>query len=131
MLARFVAWFLSGDQVTHTELRSAVESEVKQRMTAYALQVNLTSEDMRIVKWTLFGNKDAGETGLVADVSAINDTLKKILHKSERRDYVTYGMAAGIALNLAEQTGWLATIVHALQAVARAALVSGRAIGWL
>lgn len=74
------------DPITTSDLRAAVTSELRQQMTAYVLKVDQMSEDLRMVKWTLYGNEAAGEAGLVKGVKSMQTKLDKLIELSEARD---------------------------------------------
>lgn len=70
----------------HDELRAAVTYEVRQQLTPYLLQVSQDREDIRLMKWTLYGNTEAGEKGLVKSVQSMQDKLDKLIDLSEARE---------------------------------------------
>ena len=68
------------------ELRNAVTSEMRQQMTPYVLKVDNLADDIRMIKWTLYGNEAAGELGLVKGVKSMQTKLDKIIELSEARE---------------------------------------------
>lgn len=68
------------------ELREAVTHEVRQQITPYRLQLEQDREDIRLMKWTLYGNSEAGETGLVKSVKSMQSKLDTLIDLSEARE---------------------------------------------
>lgn len=80
---------MADEPVNKAELRTAVENEVRtavrQEMTSYRLQQDQHHEDLRLIKWTLFGNAQAGEPGLVASVRRFGEKLDSLIEQQEAR----------------------------------------------
>ena len=77
-------------------LRHAVTSEMRQQMTSYVLKVDQILEDMRMLKWTVYGNETAGELGLVKSVRSIQTKLDTILELSQARENQWKGIKAAL-----------------------------------
>lgn len=68
------------------ELRNAVTSEMRQQMTPYLLRLDQMSDDLRMLKWTVYGNEAAGELGLVKSVKSMQGKLDTIIELSHARE---------------------------------------------
>lgn len=89
---------MPNDLVTRDELRDAVTSEVNQKLTPYLLQVSQDREDIRLMKWTLYGNSEAGETGLVKSVRSMQGKLDTLIDSSVARDNQWKGIRNALAV---------------------------------
>jgi len=72
--------------MANEELRSAVTSEMRQQMTVYVLKVDQMQDDLRMLKWTVYGNEAAGEQGLVKSVKSMQSKLDTLIELSQARD---------------------------------------------
>lgn len=77
---------MQNEPITHGELRDAVTHEVRQQITPYRLQLEQDREDIRLIKWTLYGNEIAGEVGLVRSVKSMQSKLDTLIDLSEARE---------------------------------------------
>lgn len=77
---------MADDPVTQSELRFAVTSEMRQQMTPIVLKLDNLADDMRMLKWTVYGNEAAGEAGLVKSMKLIQSKLDTLIDLSEARD---------------------------------------------
>lgn len=84
--------------VTYAELREAVTSEVRQQMTAPVLQIDGMLRDLVQIKWTLYGNEQAGELGLVKSVKSISTKLDTIIENQEARNNQWRGIKIAITV---------------------------------
>lgn len=82
----------------HEELRAAVTHEVRQQLTPYLLQVGQDREDIRLMKWTLYGNSEAGEKGLVKSVQSMQDKLDTLIDLSQARENQWKGIRNALAV---------------------------------
>jgi len=55
-------------------------------MTPYALQLDQLVSDVRMLKWTVYGNEVAGELGLVRSMKSIQTKLDTLIDSSEARN---------------------------------------------
>ena len=72
--------------MTNEELRNAVTSEMRQQMTPYVLKLDNMADDIRMLKWTVYGNEAAGEAGLVKSVRSIQGKLDTLIELSQARE---------------------------------------------
>jgi hypothetical protein len=86
------------DEITRTELRDAVTSEVRQQMTPYVLRVAQDQDDLRLLKWTVYGNEQAGEVGLVKSMKSIQGKLDTLIASSEARENQWKGIRNALAI---------------------------------
>lgn len=68
------------------ELRNAVTSEMRQQMTPYVLKLDNMADDLRMLKWTVYGNEVAGEAGLVKSVKSMQGKLDQLIELSQARE---------------------------------------------
>lgn len=103
--------------VTLHQLREAVTYEVRQQMTAYVLQSGQHHEDLRLLKWTVFGNQEAGEKGLVRSYQDISSTLQRLVDDGKQRKWLQNGIAIGVGLQFLSTTGVLDWIIHLVKTI--------------
>lgn len=89
---------MNDDSVTPSDLRAAVTSEMRQQLTPYALKVDQMSDDLRMVKWTLYGNEAAGELGLVKGVKSMQSKLDRLIELSQARDNQWKGIRTALII---------------------------------
>lgn len=108
---------MSDMPVEPEQLRSAVTHEVRQQMSSYVLKVDMAHEDLRLIKWTLYGNKESGEPGMVSAMQSIVKKLDDLADEGIQRKWMLRGIAAGLAVNLAASTGILEAVGHFFKVV--------------
>lgn len=86
------------ENVTHEELRFAVTSEMRQQMTPYLLKLDQMADDLRMLKWTVYGNEAAGEAGLVKSVRSMQAKLDTLIDLSEARNNQWKGIRNALAV---------------------------------
>lgn len=59
---------------------------MRQQMTPYLLRLDQMSDDLRMLKWTVYGNEAAGELGLVKSVKSMQGKLDTIIELSHARE---------------------------------------------
>jgi hypothetical protein len=55
-------------------------------MTPHVLKLDSLTEDIRLLKWTVYGNEQAGEPGLVRSMKSIQTKLDTLIKLSEARE---------------------------------------------
>lgn len=98
-------------------LREAVTHEVRQAMTPWRLQVDQMDRDVELMKWTLFGNSTTGQVGVVTSMKEIRDALTALAKAADQRQILLKGIAVGLGVNIALQTGFFEAIGHFLKAI--------------
>lgn len=86
------------DLITRAELREAVTSELRQQMTPIVLKVDNLADDIRMLKWTVYGNEIAGELGLVKSMRSIQTKLDTLIDLSEARENQWKGIKTALIL---------------------------------
>ena len=66
-------------------------------MTPYVLKLDQMIEDLRMLKWTVYGNETAGEQGLVKSMRSIQGKLDTLIDKSDARDNQWKGIKIALA----------------------------------
>jgi hypothetical protein len=74
------------DPITRDDLRDVVTHEVRQHVTPYVLKLDNVADDVRMLKWTVYGNEAAGEAGLVKSMKSIQAKLDSLIESSAARD---------------------------------------------
>jgi hypothetical protein len=77
---------MPNEPITRDDLRDAVTHESRQQLTPVVLKLDNLADDIRMLKWTVYGNEQAGEAGLVKSVKSMQGKLDKIIELSEARD---------------------------------------------
>ena len=80
------------------ELRSAVTSEMRQQLTPYQLKIDQMQDDLRMLKWTVYGNEAAGEAGLVKSMKLIQSKLDTLIESSQARENQWKGIRNALAI---------------------------------
>lgn len=86
------------EPLTRAELREAVTSEWRQQMTSIVLKVDNLADDMRMLKWTVYGNEAAGEAGLVKSMRSIQTKLDTLIDLSEARENQWKGIKTALVV---------------------------------
>lgn len=89
---------MPNEPITREELRDIVTHEVRQQMTPYLLKVDQMNDDQRLMKWTLYGNNEAGEIGLVKSVRSMQTKLDTLIDLSTARDNQWKGIRTALAV---------------------------------
>jgi len=84
--------------MANEELRSAVTSEMRQQMTPYVLKLDQMQDDLRMLKWTVYGNEAAGEAGLVKSMKLIQSKLDTLIESSQARENQWKGIRNALAI---------------------------------
>lgn len=105
------------EMITEEKLRNAVTYEVRSQLTPILLQLDQATADLRTIKWTLFGNVDAGEEGLVKNLKKIQVSLELLQEGQSQRLWMQRGLVAGVGIQLLSTTGIFEWFVHLIKAL--------------
>lgn len=108
---------LDSPETSDDRLRAAVTHEVRSQLTPILLQVGQHTEDIRQMKWTIYGNAEAGQEGLVTVMKSIQSALTKLIDGQDQRTWMQRGLVVGVGIQLLSTTGFLSWIEHLIKSV--------------
>jgi hypothetical protein len=93
------------------DVETAARVAVNQAMTPFQLTLNRIESDVRQLRATAYGDQAIQQKGLVEVVRGMDDKLDQIIEQRKQNTWLLRGVAAGLALNIAQITGLLPALL--------------------